>query len=99
VGIGGDEMDEAFAEHPFTAFLALRAKRTAQTTGRDLQQATNVYELWQQLGLTQDSLVPLGVRKDSGNPPTRQLIQQWLQREIQLVRQFQENVPPMIAQR
>ena len=79
--------------------LDLRPEIARQTSRRHLQQATAIDQRPHEAGLVEDAQIAFRMRENSHQPGRCQLGQQPIQRNINVMRQFEEHVPAVVGQR
>lgn len=99
MGIGADEMNESLFDQRASKLLNLRSEYARQASCRYLQEAAAFDQRPQNAGLLKDAAIALGVRQDSHQPGRRQLGEEPVQGEVDVVGQLEQNMTAAIAQR
>lgn len=96
--VAGDEVNEPTFDGVCGDFPRCGAKTAGEAAGRDLKEATRGDDVFHHFGRADDAAVPLGVGEDADEPLSAESCQQWLERDVGVVREFEQHVSAPIRQ-
>jgi len=99
MGIGADKMDESLFDQGTGELLNLRSEGACQASCCHLQQAASLDQGTHDAWLVEDAAIAFRVRQDANQPGSRQLGQQSIQGNVDIVGQLEQHVAAAIAQR